>query len=667
MRTFSEIADRLIAVDTEFKCLNDLTAPSRLARETGIETVYCASFTHGDDSFSVWTGDGGQGVLEAAARRFGISDPVFVSFFYNAEWEAFKRLGVDISEYQWIDVFLLYRLYRNFFGSHPELSLAAMCKDVLGEEIDTARKELMQSKCISGAVSGFEAEIMAYCEDDTLCLIPALFELEKRLTDRRDSPKTLAINASHRQWKGESIPDAIFDLMRSLAAFTRISHRGLPVSGERLDAVRAGARVMRDRMIADFVKRYPGSFDRVEPIKHFRTLPFVEAAPGSPGKWRRNDRTCRQLLLDDLTARGALDDYPLTDSGKLSLASDALDDYFKKESGTFGGDFRTLTKKLTCFAGILAEGKKDWLAAFDRVDGLMRFRTLAPFQTVTGRCAPSPSAGWIFGWDKSLYCVFDPAPGRWLVELDFSSEETCIQAQVFNDPAYKELYRSKDIYLYTGVLTGIIPRDEFEELPKSELKAKFKRKRDLLKTFTLAIGYGAGNSTLCAKTKLPLETVAAFRERYNAAFERSTLIRTALKVRLESGETTALWLANSWHAGVNWRLLRSFNSPLNFPIQGTGAVILHKLVQRLESEGVRTLATIHDAVFFEVDEGDFTAIDRVKTLMIETANGVLGVAPGEPGIKVGEPEIIRHGDVWTPEHEYDDQAREILRAGGLDV
>lgn len=706
VKNFSEIADRLIAVDTEYQSLEFFAGASLIEREAGIHRVWCASFTHDGEAFSVWVGESetsGKAVLDAAAEHFGISNPVFVSFYFEAEWEAFKRLCVDIAEYEWIDVFLLYRLYRNCFSLGGEQSLAACCMEILGEAIDTDRKEAMRARCISGEVFGFEREIMDYCESDTALLVPALFELEKRLIARLESTRAIAINAAHRQWKGDTIAEITADLMASLKAFTRISHRGLPVNGERLKAIRAGARAIRDRRIAEFVAKYPGAF--VRDLPSTKTLDGVLPAPereplseddarceverrttgrkrmtslrqlaawyaaavngGAGCRWRRDDAACRKYLLADLLTRGQVSEYPLTDGGKLSLAREALDDFFAKETGTFGGDFRALTRQLTTFNGLLAEGKKDWLAAYDEQSRLIRYRSLRPFATITGRCAPSPSAGWVFGWDKSLYCVLEPAPGRWLVELDFSSEETFIQAQVFNDPAYRELYASKDIYLKTGVFTGMIPEGDFDALSKAELKAKYAPQRALLKTFTLAIGYGAGNSTLAAKTKLPLETVEAFRERYNAAFSKTTLVREALAENISTGALTSIWLANGWHALIDAKRLKSYNSPLNFPVQGTGSVILHRLVQALEREKINALATIHDAVFFEVAEGDFTTIDRVKALMVETANSVLGVKPGEPGMKVGDPEIIRHGEIWTPEHEYDDAARELLTAGGM--
>lgn len=709
--SFKDIQNRLIAVDTEYQVLQDSTSQYRIERETTIHKVWCASFSHNEKAFSIWTGndDSMPDILDRAAKHFDVPNPIFVNYAYFAEWEAFSRIGVDMSAYDWIDVHLLYRILSNSYTDKTETTLVSMCKDILGVSIDSAHKEAMRELCITGNVAGNESQIMNYCEDDTRHLIPALFNLEDRLNRRLALDVTMPVNCRHRGDRSTPVASLIMELMESLKAFTTISHRGIPVNGNRLKAVRKGARVVRDRQIREFVEKYPGTWDFVTPSTKsldkvvseeerrdaLKDTPFeavmdefkrlIESksirtqailcgqyaewyecnVKGVGGSWKRNDKECRRFLLADLKSRGLLDRYPLTDTGKLSLAKDDLKDTFGKQTGTFGGDFRVLMNKITCYNGILADGKSDWLSAYDENDGLMRYRTLNPFSTVTWRCAPSPSNGWVFGWDKSLYSVIEPPEGKWLVELDFSSEETFIQAQVFDDPAYRELYASKDIYLYTGVLTGMIPRSDFDSMSKDDLKTKYKKQRDLLKTFTLAIGYGAGNKTLAGKTGLPLSEVEKFRKNYDKAFSRTMFVRDELKRRMESGKLKCLWLANGLCATLNRHKVKtSFNAPLNFPIQGTGSVILAKVARDFEREGIRTIATIHDAVVFEVDDGDMDTIHKARDLMKNAADYVLNVQEGEEGMKVGEPEIVKHGEIWTPEHAFDDQAREILNAGG---
>lgn len=709
--SFKDIQSRLIAVDTEYQSIENAHAQSRIERETTIHKVWCASFSHNEKAFSIWTGNDDQmpDILDRAAKHFDVPNPVFVNYAYFAEWEAFSRLGVDMSRYDWIDVHLLYRIVTNSYTDKVETTLVSMCKDILGVSIDSAHKETMRNLCISGNVAGNEAQIMDYCEEDTRHLIPALFNLEDRLNRRLALKVTMPVNCRHRGDRSTPVASLILELMESLKAFTATSHRGIPVNGDRLRAVRKGARIVRDKQIREFVEKYPGTWEFITPstksldkvVSEEERLDTIKDSPfeaimdefkkliesksirtqtilcgqyaewyecnvkGNGGTWKRNDKECRRFLLADLKSRCLLEGYPLTDTGKLSLAKDALKDTFGKQTGTFGGDFRILMNKITCYNGILADGKSDWLSAYDENDGLMRYRTLNPFSTVTWRCAPSPSNGWVFGWDKSLYSVIDPKEGKWLVELDFSSEETFIQACVFDDPAYRELYASKDIYLYTGVLTGMIPRADFEALSVSELKHKYKKQRDLLKTFTLAIGYGAGNRTLAGKTGLSLSEVEKFRRAYDKAFSRTMYVRSELKKRMEVGELKCLWLANGLCSTLNRHKVKtSYNAPLNYPIQGMGSAILAKVARDFEREGIRTIATIHDAVVFEVDEGDMDTIQKAREMMKDAADYVLNVQEGEEGMKVGEPEIIKHGEIWTPEHAFDEQAREILEAGG---
>lgn len=709
--SFKDIQNRLIAVDTEYQSTQNAPALSRIERETTIHKVWCASFSHNEKAFSIWTGNENQmpDILDRAAKHFDVPNPIFVNYAYFAEWEAFSRLGVDMSAYDWVDVHLLYRILSNSYTDKVETTLVSMCKDILGVSIDSAHKETMRELCISGNVEGNESQIMDYCEEDTRHLIPALFNLEDRLNRRLALDVTMPVNCRHRGDRSTPVASLILELMESLKAFTTISHRGIPVNGDRLRAVRKGARIVRDKQIREFVEKYPGTWDFVTPstksldkviseeerLGALKDTPFeavmdefkklIESksirtqavlcgqyaewyecnVKGCGGSWKRNDKECRRFLLADLKSRGLLDSFPLTDTGKLSLSKDALKDTFGKQTGTFGGDFRVLMNKITCYNGILADGKSDWLAAYDENDGLMRYRTLNPFSTVTWRCAPSPSNGWIFGWDKSLYCVIEPPEGKWIVELDFSSEETFIQAQVFDDQAYRDLYASKDIYLYTGVLTGMIPREDFDSMSKDDLKTKYKKQRDLLKTFTLAIGYGAGNKTLAGKTGLPLSEVEKFRKNYDKAFSRTMFVRGELKRRMESGRLKCLWLANGLCATLNRHKVKtSYNAPLNYPIQGTGSAILARVARDFEREGIRTIATIHDAVVFEVNEGDMETIYKARNLMKNAADYVLNVQDGSGGMKVGEPEIIKHGEIWTPEHAFDDQASELLTAGG---
>ena len=718
MYDFESLKKRMIAIDTEYQSISSPDGYTDIERDTFIHKVFCAAFcTYDGRSWVKWvTEDSCPDILDEAAKRLGISDPLFVNFFYNAEWTAFKRLGVDITHYSWLDTWLLYRLKVNVQGADWEKfkssqELVSALKDILNISRDSEHKEAIRQLCITDNTEGYEEDIMAYCLEDVRDLIPLAEALWTRLEARMKSNKTIIFAPQFRGHKEDmpSFEAQIFGLMESLKAFTAISHRGIPVSIERLEAVRRGAAKFCDELARKFVERYPGSFT-FKPIESatktvtkyvpeaVRTAPYqslgemlsafqesikgkskrtqatvtkqaeqiweLTKIKGISGTWHRNDTACRDYLQKCLTERGVRQ-WKKTTTGQLSLDSESLKDEFDHESGCFGADYYTLSKATNCLKGVQQEGEKSWIQSLDREDSLLRYEYLRPFAARTGRCQPQASRGFVPAWYKALYCVLEPPEGKWLVELDFSSEETFIQAMVFSDKRYDELYHSKDLYLWMGVELGLIPKSDFDALPLHELKKRYKKQRDMLKTYTLALGYGAGAQKLASKVKLPLPVVKGMQyTTQTQIFPRSTQIREYLKGQMATGRKRCLWLQTGWHTVLPLDTQKlSMNAPLNFPIQAMGAAILHSLVVELEKKGIHTFATIHDAVFFMVDEGDYDSIKAVSETMVSVANQVLGVPEGNRGIKVGEPEIVRHGEIWTPEHAFDEEARKIIQYG----
>lgn len=723
MSAFDDLKKRMIAVDTEYQ--STIGGQTRLERETGIHKVYCAAFCTADGkSWATWLDDQSYpDILEKAAEILKVENPLFVNYYYNAEWEAFRRIGADITKTAWLDAWLLYRMRVNAQGEEwgkykSAQGLVDAVKDILGICRDSTHKAAMRQLCIDGQTEGHEKEIIDYCLEDVRDLIPLVEALWHRLEARMHSGQTLIFTP---RCRGESrstgwIPfeRQLFDLMESLKAFTCISHRGLPVNIARLDAVRRGAAIHCDRLVREFVTAYPDSFTFTpieestksatryvsEEVRHadYASLADMLSAfqssldgksektrgtvsrqaemiweltrvKGISGTWHRSEARCREYLAECLKARGVTE-WKRTDTGKLSLDTDSLKDEFHHErGGNFGADYYHLSKATNCLKGIQKEGKDSWVQTLDRDDAVLRYQSLRPFTARTGRCQPQASRGFVFAWYKALYCVLEPPEGRWLVELDFGSEETFIQAKVFNDPRYDEIYHSKDMYLWMGVQLGMIPQSDFDTMTKAELKHKYKAERDRLKTYTLALGYGAGTQKLASKVKMPVDAVREMQTRTKThVFPHSTAVREYLKNKLTaygSMQTRCLWLQNGWHTVIPQDTEKmTMNAPLNFPIQGMGSAILQALVVELERMHVETLATIHDAVFFMVDEGDMDTIKAVADTMARVANDILGVKDGEKGMQVGDPEIVRHGEIWTPEHAYDGEAREILAAGG---
>lgn len=702
------MSPHLIAVDTEYHCTD----------KGVIDKVFCAVFTVKKECepLKVWfDGNPRPTLLSDVAKHFEIENPIFVCHaFEKAEFKAFRFLDAEPEAFRWFDTCLAYRLNAKSFGLKDsedslQATYAAMCKALLGVEIDTEHKEAMRRLCIEDKTEGHEQEIMDYCYDDTRYLIPCVQELYNEY--RHVIDKALQIKLRTRFELPLPHRELWMRLQDSNRAFACIAERGLPVSVARCDAVKAGARAMYDRETRNFIKKYPGSYtlqvsktlsdiadtDNLlecrgkpcfqEALNAFKThlegytqkkidllSTRLERFYTDDGRlWKRDDKVCQKYLEECLKELGLLDTWPRTPTGALSTKAEDLK-IFKISDGqycfeNFAADYARLSDVLTVLSGV----SKNWMDNLDRDCGVMRYESMRPFKSVTGRAQPSPKAGFVPLWSHSLYCVLEPPVGKWLVELDYSSEETFIQAQVYKDSAYNDAYHSKDMYLWMGVKLGVIPQVDYDAMSVDELKHKYKDIRKRLKTFTLAQSYGGGVKTLAMKSGLPLEQVEQLKKDINTKiFSVSTAYKQTLGNRIkyggdytnrESSKYSAILLESGYFARLSdsGKML----SMMNFPIQGTGGQILQSLVIELELLGVKTVCSIHDAVMFLVDEGDYNTIHRVADTMRRVADYTLGVKEGQTGIKVGEPIILKHGDFW---HEDDSDylaGLETLRAGGF--
>ena len=703
------LSPHLIAVDTEYHTTNGV-----------IDKVFCAVFTvkHSDQPLKIWTGNetSHPSILSDAASHFGIENPIFVCHaFEKAEFQAFRFLDAEPEAFRWFDTQLAYRLNAKEFGekddngSDASLSetYAMLCKHLLNVEIDCERKEAMRKLCIDDQTQGHEDEIMDYCYDDTRYLIPCVQKLYEEYRLILDD--ALLIRTRTRFESQPPRRELWMRLQDAQRAFVCIATRGLPVNVERCDAVKAGAKFMFDKRTREFLAKYPGSYELVvldslrkkasdaellalhdmptleEAIKAFQGYISdasdkqrdilnrrLEQFYTSDGKlWKKNVTACQKYLADYLRKVDLLDEWSKTSTGGLSMKAEDLKRFKMSDSSylddCFPADYLRLSEVLTALNGV----QKDWMNNLDRDAAIMRYQSMCSFRSITGRAQPSPSQGFVPLWSHSLYGVLEPPEGKWLVELDFSSEETFIQACVFNDPAYREAYHSKhDIYLYIGLQLGLIPREDYDTMTTEDLKHKYKQVRKRLKTFTLAQSYGSGVKTLAIKAGLTPDQVEPLKNAIdNKVFKVATAFKKELRNLIQYGFDytktkmySALLLESGYFAklGDKGKIL----SQLNFPIQGLGGAILQKLVCELELLRIETVCTIHDAVMFLVNDGDYDTINLVRKTMKDVADYVLGVKDQTQGMKVGEPIILKHGEIW---HEDDDDYKaslEVLRAGG---
>jgi hypothetical protein len=232
-----------------------------------------------------------------------------------------------------------------------------------------------------------------------------------------------------------------------------------------------------------------------------------------------------------------------------------------------------------------------------------RNRTLlGAYGTKTGRNAPSNSR-YVFGPAKWLRFLIAPPPGQVLIHRDYCQQEVRIAAIISGDKELLAACESGDVYLGIATQLGFVS----ESMSAAELKAV----RTLFKTVVLGIQYGLGAWSLAIRTGISLyeasEILARLRARFRV-FEDWTR-RVADRAGLDLEITTPLGWVMQCPPHINPRTVR------NFPIQSTGAEILHVACVLAERRGFRLVAPVHDALLAEAAASEATdvsaALDRV--------------------------------------------------------
>ena len=281
--------------------------------------------------------------------------------------------------------------------------------------------------------------------------------------------------------------------------------------------------------------------------------------------------------------------WPLRPDGKPRLTEETFTDLAKSRPELRElADLRAVLGQMRAFSLPLG------------VDGRAR-ADLLPMFTKTGRNAPG--GGFIFVASAWLRSLIKPEPGRALAYIDYSSEEILIAAALARDPALTAAYMDGDPYCYFGRLAGIIPRDGTKHSHPDE--------RAACKQAMLSVAYGTGARALGAKIGCTEAAAADLLRRHRAAFPDfwEWRTRTILQMQTQGYLQTAYGWAQRNHSKMDER------AAANFPIQATGGDVLRAAVILLEEAGIRTLATIHDAVLVEA------GADEIGQVVVAQADG----------------------------------------------
>jgi DNA polymerase-1 len=421
------------------------------------------------------------------------------------------------------------------------------------DELDVSHKDDMRDRMIQGPPFAVEEDGRGvdYCVDDTLALARLLPHLIARTP---------------------SLPHAHFraDVQWAMAEQER---RGVPMAMRKVVNLRANW----DDIRADLVREMDASFGCYEfdraGVPHFREKFFAAFLC-------RN----REHNLDHLPQT-----WPALETGELDLKEQTFRDM---------GHRYPAIEPLRELRYTLSKLKLNDLA----VGGDGRNRVLlGAYGTKTGRNAPSNSK-FVFGPAKWIRFLIEAPLGRALIHRDYCQQEPRIAAILSDDRNLLEACESEDLYLGCARQLGFVR----ESMNGGEVKDV----RTLFKVVVLAISYGVGPYTLAVRVGVSLyeaqEILARMRARFHRFedFSQSILDQAGLDMRL----STPLDWTMRCPPHSNPRTLR------NFPIQSTGAEILHTLVVLAERRRIEIVAPIHDAVLVECEAADVEemklAVDR---------------------------------------------------------
>lgn len=374
--------------------------------------------------------------------------------------------------------------------------------------------------------------------------------------------------------------------------------RGVPIDRVRLDP----ARVRWHEIQLDLVieKDRFGLFEIINGVPHWRRHRFAELVRRNGWAWLTHDDGTldeSQQAFRDMAGR-----YPEVDTLrelKYNLSKLRLSDL------AVGTDYRN-----RCLLG--------------------------PYGTKTGRNAPSTTK-FVFGPAKWMRFMIGPPLGRVIIHRDYMQQEMRIAAIQSGDDALLAACEV-DVYLGVAEQLGFI-RESMSPVERRAVRALFK-------TVVLGITYGLGAKSLAIRTGLDLgeayEILARLRARFHKfeSYAASCVDHAGMNLEI----STPFGWTMRCPSGINPRTVR------NFPVQSTGAEILHVACVLAERRGIQIIAPVHDAL---LAEGPADQVEELSAVLDRCMRDAAAVVLRGYELPTDQ-QIIRPG-----EHFFDDRGLEM--------
>ena len=522
---------------------------------------------------------------------------------------------------------------------------------------DKAVKNDVRNFIIAGQdLESRKQEILDYCASD----IKLLYELDLKIGDHMakvmDEPHINVqlgkVRVDFKASKYFTLDELREEIGSWAARNAMYAMRGIPLNAGRLEAVKKAGPLIRVEEQLRWNELHP-EYPLYRIGKSAKALSLLKTMR------KKSPYLDMEVTEDyDLFADAAM---RISKAGKFqwkktpagSFAKDS--DYLKElDDGGLIHDIRKHKDSIKALKSISPED--DGTYKIDRFIGcdFKQRPNFNPYGTKTGRNAPSATS-FLFLMPKWMRLLVNPRKGRYICDLDAHSEEVAIAAALYNDENKREVYRSADVYMKYAQLAGAYPKDKpilTEDERESEKWFKeegWTQVRKIYKGGFLGMQFGMGGASLERRVRLSLPEEKrdeifegwgdSFVDSYRSLFSNETECVTKVR-QAYSNQKKGVMLQDGWRLGPDDPNILSVS---NFPVQGTGSVILRRCCELCDAEGIQIYATLHDAISFTGKlENMEREIDTARECFRRAAEDILG----ENLMVIGNPEIIKHDENW---------------------
>lgn len=522
---------------------------------------------------------------------------------------------------------------------------------------DKAVKNDVRNFIIAGqGLESRKQEILDYCASDIKLLYELDLKIGEHMAKVMDEPHiNVQLGKVRTDFKANKYftLDELREEIGSWAARNAMyAMRGIPLNAGRLEAVKKAGPLIRVEEQLRWNKLHP-EYPLYRIGKSAKALSLLKTMR------KKSPYLDMEVTEDyDLFADAAM---RISKAGKFqwkktpagAFAKDS--DYLKElDDGGLIHDIRKHKDSIKALKSISPED--DGTYKIDRFIGcdFKQRPNFNPYGTKTGRNAPS-STSFLFLMPKWMRLLVNPRKGRYICDLDAHSEEVAIAAALYNDENKREVYRSADVYMKYAQLAGAYPKDKpilTEDERESEKWFKeegWTQVRKIYKGGFLGMQFGMGGASLERRVRLSLPEEKrdeifegwgdSFVDSYRSLFSNETECVTKIR-QAYSNQKKGVMLQDGWRLGPDDPNILSVS---NFPVQGTGSVILRRCCELCDAEGIQIYATLHDAISFTGKlENMEREIDTARECFRRAAEDILG----ENLMVIGNPEIIKHDENW---------------------